>query len=127
MTGNPQARQFGWPALVQSGVFEQRQLDETGPATQTMLEILDGEDPRRFQHLAVEKVVRHSSNCRIGDANQLLLRVSREGILKDPLAYLSYTTRLAWREFVVDAGAGIHPGELPTHWMPGWNRPLRSG
>ena len=34
-------------------VYEQRQLDRTGPATRTLLEILDGEDPRKlpFWHL----------------------------------------------------------------------------
>jgi 4-amino-4-deoxy-L-arabinose transferase-like glycosyltransferase len=109
-TGKPELANSTGKHLYNRVVYEQRQLDESGPATQNLLTILDGEDPRQFDWYKVldrpgfQKLPPEEREKR--KTTELLLRVSWEGIRKDPLAYLSYTPGLAWRELVADAGDG---------------------
>ncbi len=81
-------------------VYEQRQLDRTGSATRTLLEILDGEDPRKlpFWHLLDRPGFKQLPKG--FNVDQLLMSVSREGILKDPFAFVAHSGAVAWQELV---------------------------
>ena len=108
----------GQPALVESTgghlydrvVTEQKQLDANGPATRILMKLLEGQDLRRLQWWEVAEQLESRELPPEYDADELLTRVSREGILMDPLAFLSYTPGLAWRELLAD----------PQYWIPPW-------
>ncbi|HET9529033.1 MAG TPA: glycosyltransferase family 39 protein [Blastocatellia bacterium] len=90
-------------------VTEQKQLDEDGPATRLLLDLIPGQDPRGVAHWDI----RESPGLRelsYEEAEILLRDVSLEGIYKNPVGYIVFTFGLAWETFLGD----------PTHWIPAW-------
>ena len=87
---------------------EQRQLDNAAPATQSLLTLLEGWDPRG---VAWWDVRAHGKVHDLNDeeAERLFHRVAVEGIRKDPLAFMVYTPRLAWKMFLA-----------PADWIAAW-------
>jgi hypothetical protein len=80
-------------------VYEQKQLDEDGPATRTLITLQRGRDPRAGYWWDLEDPGGFDER----QAEILLRRVSWEGIRKDPWAFLIYTPTLAWKILWADA------------------------
>jgi hypothetical protein len=94
-------------------VMEQKQLDERGPATRTLLALLEGDDPRGVTHWTVT-AHRGLRQLSYAQGEDLLRAVSIEALRKDPWGYLRFTPHLAWKELLADAG----------HYVPTWGSTL---
>ena len=88
-------------------VFEQKLLDETAPATKTLLALVPGSDPRNLHWWEVLDQPEFNRLPIDFDKTELLLHVSREGIRKNPLAYFFYSPVIAWRELMSDTESCI--------------------
>jgi hypothetical protein len=73
-------------------VEEQMLLDENGPATRTLLTLLEGKDPRGVPHWEIIKQAELSYT----EAEPLFREVALEGIRKDPWGFLVFTPHLTW-------------------------------
>jgi hypothetical protein len=89
-------------------VTEQKLLDEEGTATRTLLNLLEGKDPRGIPHF---EIMNQSGLRKLDyfDTERLLREVALEGIRNDPWGFLVYTPQLAWRLFLT-----------PSAWIPAW-------
>jgi hypothetical protein len=94
-------------------VKEQKLLDENGPATKILLNLLNGKDPRGVPHWEIRS---HGGVSKLSDleAASLLREVSLEGIRKDPRGYLSFTPQLAWKLFMAES----------SYWIPAWGETI---
>jgi hypothetical protein len=97
-SGQPKIAYSAGLHLYNRVVNEQRLIDEQGPATRTLLVMLQGKDPRDFRHWDVLPRLKQLS---FEDRIELLHDVSLEGIAKDPVRFIGYSLLLAWRTFLV--------------------------
>jgi hypothetical protein len=112
-SGQPQlSTSFGYH-LFNRVVTEQKLLDENGPATRILLNLLEDKDPRGVPHWEIRS---HSGVRKLSDleAASLLREVSLEGIRKDLWGYLSFTPQLAWKLFLTE----------PSYWVPAWGETI---
>jgi hypothetical protein len=111
-SGHPQLSNSLGLHLFNRVVAEQKLLDEDAPATRTLLNLLEGKDPRGVPWWEITK---QGGLLKLGDLGRrhLLRNVSLEGIHKDPWGYLSFTPHLALKMFLT-----------PSDWIPTWGETI---
>jgi hypothetical protein len=106
----------GEPRLVNSlgyhfynrAVEDQKLLNRKGPATQRLLQLTEGQDPRSLPWWLLP-----AGEMLSPERERLLRDVAVESIRTDPVGFAVYTFRLAWRDFVA-----------PTDWITPWGETL---
>jgi hypothetical protein len=95
-------------------VTEQKLLDKDAPATKRLLTLLEGKDPGGFVSWEIREQSRVAQLSYMEQEN-LLRKVSLEGIRKDPWRYLIYSLGLSWNVLLAD------PMEW---WIPAWGETI---
>jgi hypothetical protein len=107
-SGQPKLTESLGTHLYDRVVYDQKLLNENGPATHRLLTLLASKNPRDYYgwELTPQK---EFLELGYGNAELLLRDVALEAVYKNPWRFLLYTPKLAWRIFVV-----------PTNWIPNW-------